>query len=598
MMNKYKLVGAFLVALFTGVEISAQTYNWSPAGPVLSAGRSRNMVVDKNNNNVLYVGSVSSGIFESTDAGANWFPLDDQGSVRNISYLAQAADGTIYAGTGEGFLRLTARQRALVGTGLYKLLSNNTLQLVMDSATLGTVITRVACHPLDANKIAVAGNKGLFVSIDGGASFTKASGAIAPTATALTVAYDGQGNLLATTTSVTTGGGVRMYRSIGGGAADFTDITPISTLLPNSNYGRIEFAVSNGNSATIYASIAKPTNPNLNTSSASLYAFFVSKDAGINWTMILEGSPQLDPLSSGGSSNSGDYAHCVLVNPLNENQVFIGSYKFYSWTKNATGPEGVGTWIRYGSELAFNSPVYLRQNIHDIKVTTSGSSISKFYFVTDAGIYRSTDFLTSFQPFFKGLSTAQYNSISIARYPKSANTSNTLTPYSGYIAGTAGNGLGFFSGNYPAVTNEFNYLSGDINGVQYSLLSPNTVFASNFTGNLYLASDILTNEPNIMQASHLASKCNSEPAITQIDFRGITNGGTTTDDIYTNNSYSVIGTPFKLWESTKTIGTPTNSWANTIDSTLFYNDSVRVLIPLTSTVETVFSINLIKPQKE
>ncbi len=601
MMNKYKLVGAFLIALLSGVEVIAQTYNWSPAGPVLSAGRSRNMVVDRNNKNVLYVGSVSSGIFKSTDAGANWAPLDDQGSIRNISYLAQAADGTIYASTGEGFLRVSARQRALIGTGLYKLLPNNTLQLVMDSSVLGTVITRIACHPSDASKIAVAGNKGLFLSSDGGTSFTKASGSIAPTATALTVSYDVQGNVYVTTTSVTTGGGVRMYKSDSGNPAGFNDITPTSSFLPNSNYGRIEFAVSSNNSSVVYASIAKPTNPGLNVSSASLYGFFVSKDGGQSWILILEGSPQLDPLSSGGSTNSGDYAHCVLINPLNDDQVFVGSYKFYLWAKNPSAAEGVGTWTRFGNELFFNTPIYLRQNIHDIKITTTGNNFDKFYFTTEAGIYRSADGLTTFQPYFKGLGTAQYNSISIGRYPKSANTNSVLTPYSNYIAATAGNGVSYFSGNYPAVTTEFNYLTGDIMNVEFSKLSPNSAFLSNSTGNLYVASDVLINEPILMQASHLGSKCNTEPSITQIDFRGITNGGTTTDDVYTNNSYSVIGTPFKLWESVKTYsimeGPLVVDKVNSIDSTIFFNDSVRVLIPLTNTIQTVFTLDLIKPQK-
>ena len=99
-MNKYNFLGALAFTAVLSSEINAQTtYSWSPAGPVLSAGRSRNMIVDKNNSNVLYVGSVSSGIFKSTDGAANWAPLNDQGTVRNISYMAQAADGTIYRRT-------------------------------------------------------------------------------------------------------------------------------------------------------------------------------------------------------------------------------------------------------------------------------------------------------------------------------------------------------------------------------------------------------------------------------------------------------------------------------------------------------------------
>ncbi len=604
MRKMYKVVGSFLLALLTVGDMFGQvtmpsTFSWSPAGPVLSAGRSRNLLIDRNNNNHLYVGSTSSGVFESNDGGANWHPLNDQGTIRNISYLAQAANGDLFASTGEGFLRLTARQKAAPGTGVYKV-SGTTFTQIVDSSVVGSVITRIACHPSISGRMAVAGNKGLFITEDG-TTFVKASGAIAPTATALTVHYDNSGNIYATATSVNTGGGVKVYKSAGGSASGFVEITPTSAMLPNSNYGRIELAIANSNNSTIYASIARPTSPNINNSSASMFAFFVSKDGGSTWTLILEASPQLDPLSNGGTINSGDYAHAVTVNPANEDQVFVAGYRFYIWTKTPNAAEGIGTWVRHGNELAFGSPIYLRHNIHDIKVINSGSAIGKVFFVTDAGVYRNVDlqsainnnFPATFQPFFKGLGTAQYNSISIQRFPKTANQSGTLQPYSGYLAGTAGNGINYFSGNYPAVSLEINDLSGDMANVEFSNISPNTAYMANTTGNMFLVSDIANNSPGTMLASHLGSKCSQEPAITQIDFRGISNGGSTTDGVYTNNSYSVIGTPFKLWENVRKQASNNAP----LDSAIFYNDSIRVLIPVTTTTETAYQVNFIKPQK-
>lgn len=590
MRNIYKLLGALAVTAVFGSEMNGQTsYTWSPAGPVLSAGRSRNMIVDKNNSDIHYVGSVSSGIFKSTNAGATWAPVNDQDQVRNISYLAQDAGGVIWAATGEGFLRATARSRAVVGSGLYKLIGSNLSQIQPASVT-GSVITRIACHGTDATKLAIAGSNGLLISTDGGASFVQATGAIPATATAQTVYYDNVGNIYATATDDPSGGGVKLYKS-NGDPAGFTVITPTNVNLPGSNYGRIELGIANSNNSTIYASVARPTNPSLNISSASLLAFFVSKDGGQNWTMILEGSPQLDPLSSGGSSNSGDYAHCVLVNPLNEDQVFIGSYKFYGWFKTQGGPANVGTWIKFGNEGAFNTPFYLRQNIHDIKITTAGTQIKAYYFITDGGIYKSSDNLTTFQPFFNGLGTAQYNSIDITRFPKSGKSGNTLSPYSSYIAATAGNGISYFSGNYPLVTSELNYLSDDFFNAVYSKFSPNTAFFTSSNGNIWIASDITANDPNPMQATHLGSQCSSAPSITDIDFRGISSGGSTTEDIYSNSSYTATGTPFKLWENTGNIAT--------IDSAIYFNDSVRVLFPLTSTLSSTssFTVSLIKPQK-
>jgi hypothetical protein len=595
MMNMYKLTGLVALTAILSGEIKAQAYTWSPAGPVLSAGRSRNMVIDRVNPNILYVGSVSSGIFTSTNSAATWVPVNDQDTVRNISYLAQGLDNTLYAATGEGFLRATAKSRAVVGSGLYKLVGSNLVQLAPASVT-GSVITRIACDPTNANNIALAGSNGLLISTNGGSTFTQAQSPVPSTATALTVYYDTQGNLYATASaSLNTGGGftyTKVYKSPGGSVSGFVDITPPQALLPDQNFGRIELGISKSNPSVVYASIAKPTTT-ANVSSASLYGFYVSKDGGSTWTMILEGSPQLDPLSNGGSVNSGDYAHCVVVNPLNEDQVFVGSYKFYSWYHTASQPADQGYWVRFGSDIFFGTPLYLRQNIHDIKVVTSGANVSAMYFITDAGVYKSTDNLTSFQLFSNGLGTAQYNSIDITRFPKTTKTTvgnqTTLAPYSGFIAATAGNGVSYFNGNYPSVTSELNYLNDDYFNAVYSKLSPNTAFFTSANSNIYVAPDITTGDPTPLIVSHLGSQCATAVDITVMDFRGIGNGNSTTDQIYANNQFNTTGTPFKLWEN---YNTPA------VDSVIFFNDSVRVLIPLTTTVGTTtsYTVSLIKPQ--
>src|SRR5688500_12778185 len=164
---------------FAGLAVLAASqsfaqFTWGPAGPIYTSGRARNMVVDRANSNTLYVGSASGGIFKSTNGGASWVPLDDQGSVRNISYMSQATDGTIFVGTGEGFLRFGQKAKAPVGTGLYKLSGNTMVQVAAASIT-GTVINRIACSPNDANKIALATEKGIMLSTDGGQTFFKAN---------------------------------------------------------------------------------------------------------------------------------------------------------------------------------------------------------------------------------------------------------------------------------------------------------------------------------------------------------------------------------------------------------------------------------------
>jgi hypothetical protein len=92
----------------TGAAFTAnsQSIEWGPAGPVYTAGRIRNMLVDANDpsGQTLYAGSSSGGVFKSVNGGSQWAPVQDQGTVKNISYMAQSASTKeIFVGTGEGF---------------------------------------------------------------------------------------------------------------------------------------------------------------------------------------------------------------------------------------------------------------------------------------------------------------------------------------------------------------------------------------------------------------------------------------------------------------------------------------------------------------
>lgn len=577
-----KLIKSLSIIALSGLTVSmdAQTLNWNPAGPIYTAGRTRNMIVDKTDasGNTLYVGSTTSGVFKSNDGGQNWFPLNDQGVTRNISYMAQAQDGTIYAGTGEGFLRTSQALKAQPGTGLYKL-TGNILTLLPGSVSTGTLINRIACDPTNAAKIAITTNLGVFYSTDSGASFTAANTGTA-TGMGQDVKFDGNGNLYFSIGAVAGSSpiGSTVWKSNGPltGTSVFSDITPVTSLLPNANYGRIELAVAPNNPNVVYASCA---NKYITKSTATLLGLFVTYDGGTNWGNILIGSSQLDPLSNGGTIASGDYAHVIVVNPSNSNQLFFGGYKFYVFTRTGGSDSSpIGTWQTAGSPFAFNSQFYLRENIHDIKIV--GSNPAKLYFITDGGIYRSTDIATasqfppSFQPFYKGLITGQFNSVSIDRFPGASSTptaaiGTTLTPYQTYIGGTAGNGLTYFSGNFPLVTKELTYQGGDIFNAEYSKILPKAAYFSSGSGSIFRSADVTTGTDNLTDYVQ----------------------NTATQNILSLNvaSYNQSGVPFKLWEYTGKGPCP--------DSLVFYNDTsiARNTIPSLTTT-TQFTFNIGRPQ--
>jgi hypothetical protein len=600
MVQKITKVLGLVALMGLNTALDAQ-YFWSPAGPVNTAGRVRNMIVDNTDpsNNTLYVGSTSSGIFKSTNGGVNWLPLDDQGSIRNISYMAQAPDGTIYAATGEGFLRAGQKSKALPGTGLYKL-AGNTLVQVVSNTVVGNEINRVAVSPNNAAHIAITTNQGVYVSTNSGSSFALANGI--PTSSLIVgqdVKFDGNGILYCSAGSavgVSTVAASRVYKSSSAALTNFTNITPTASILPDDNYGRIELAISPSNNNVIYASCAnKFDNPS--PASSSLKGLFVSYSGGTGnapWALVLQGAPHLDPLSNGGTLSSGDYAHTLLVDPTNPNQLFVGSFQTYVFTRTPGVPgdsdgSPIGIWRKLGNNFAIGSPFFLNQNVHDIKIIP-GNPL-RVFFITDAGIFRSTDLETasamippSFQPFYKGLVTGQFNSVSIQRYPIGANSTSTVngakvTPYTGFIGGTGGNGMTYFSGTYSFVTQESSYIGGEVYNAEFSKILPDAAIASSGSGILFRSTNVKSSPPartNVNRYSGILSRLAPNP-------EGFSNLNATT------------GTPFKLWEYYG------QSKFSCPDSIYFYNDTIRFqsgveTLELLNTTST-FSFTAVRPNK-
>jgi len=603
------LFGTLALVVASQLMEAQTSFDWKLAGPLYTAGRIRNMVVDKNDasGKTLYCGSTSSGVFTSTNGGVRWFPINDQSKIRNISYLAQDINGNIWAATGEGFLRYGQKAKAQRGTGLYKLnLSTKSLIQVKDSIALGAVINRIACSPANANNIALASNLGVLISKDGGQSFNLASGITtsANVVFGLDVKFDNNGVLYCSVGNERGGTGVnaafesassKIYKSTDASLTSFTNITPISNVLTDSNYGRIELAIAPSNNNVIYASCAnkntsQPTGAQA-ANSASLKGIFVSYDAGATWGLLAQGSPALDPLSNGGSLATGDYAHCLLVDPTNADRLYIGGYRFYMYTRTSgTNANPIGSWLNIGQYFFSTSPSYLHENIHDIKII-SGSP-AKFYFITDAGIYRSSDMTTavvgvippSFQPFYSGLVTGQFNSVSIERFPVSLNGStatngSSVTPLSGFIGGTGANGFTYYSGRDTLVTQETSYLSGDVYNAEYSKILDGTAFLTVGSGGFYRTANVKSTSPNL------------------VDFNAYTGSGISSlapdARTFINSGFST-GTPFKLWENYGQV-------PNSPDKAVFYNDSLRVQYSISgvSTLTTItnFTFSASRPNK-
>lgn len=148
--------------------------DWVEIGPDNFGGRTRAILFDNQDAeaNTIYAGSVSGGIWKSTNIGSSWNQVNTSNGTAclSVSCMTQATDGTIYAGTGEGF---TAQDYSefggIVGSGLYKSTDGNNFELVLGTKPVITqendtvdwaYINEIAVDK-NTNRIYAATNTGL-----------------------------------------------------------------------------------------------------------------------------------------------------------------------------------------------------------------------------------------------------------------------------------------------------------------------------------------------------------------------------------------------------------------------------------------------------
>jgi photosystem II stability/assembly factor-like uncharacterized protein len=98
---------------------------WTNRGPYNVGGRTRAAAVDVSNENVLFAGGVSGGLWRSTDAGKSWSKITPTNQFLSISSIAQdtrtGKTNTWYYGTGEAYGNSASGSGAyFYGNGLYK----------------------------------------------------------------------------------------------------------------------------------------------------------------------------------------------------------------------------------------------------------------------------------------------------------------------------------------------------------------------------------------------------------------------------------------------------------------------------------------------
>lgn len=390
---------------------------WSPLGPGNIGGRIRSIIVHPTNGNTILIGSVSGGIWKTTDGGTTWKPKTDTLDILSINTIAldPTNSSVVYAGAGEGW----ANYDAVYGGGIYKstdfgdtwaLLSSttgtalanfrNVMKLAFDPT--GNVYAATKDYSYKYGPGAYTASGGLFKSTNGGTLWTKIS------STTFATNYFNPCDVIPISSSVivyavgangSTPGGI--YRTTNGGA----NWSQVVSNLPTAGYRRIAMASDPGNSNNLFA-VFESTDLTA-SGDAGLKGIYKSTDAGVNWAKLTS-PPKIT--STGNMSymrDQGWYDNVIAVDPNNANNIYVGGVDLM---KSANGG---ASW----SQLTYWDSYYGTPAVHadHHSIAFDKNNANTVFSGNDGGIYKSTDGGAAWTMLNNGLEITQFYSGAVSR---------------------------------------------------------------------------------------------------------------------------------------------------------------------------------------
>ncbi|MEO0972971.1 MAG: glycosyl hydrolase, partial [Pseudomonadota bacterium] len=254
-------------------------------GPAFMSGRIADIAMHPQDESTWYVGVGSGGVWKTTNAGTTWTPIFDDQSSYSIGALAidPSAPDTIWVGTGEA----VDGRHVGFGDGIYRSRDGGKSWENLGLAA-SEHIARIIVHPTNSDVVYVAakgplwssgGDRGLFMTEDGGTTWTNVLSAGPYTGVNEVVMHPDQPKVLyasthqrARTVAALINGGpeTAIYKSTDGGKA----WRKLSTGLPSEDMGRVGLAISPQRPEVVYATIELAQRKG---------GFYRSADGGETW---------------------------------------------------------------------------------------------------------------------------------------------------------------------------------------------------------------------------------------------------------------------------------------------------------------------------
>ena len=360
---------AWLVATKNSQSRNSEGLNWSSLGPDNYGSLTRGIVYDKNyaTNNTIYIGIMGGGIFKSVNGGITWRTLNNN---LMVSCMAQAENGDIYIGTGDGRsahdnngLSVLNYATSFVGGGLYK--------YTPDEDTVAEVITGtegwefVNDIAVNGNNVYAATNKGLFV-YDGNESKTIID----------TVAYSVEVTPNGTVLAVI-GNDVCIFRN---GEKEVLTNDQTDKLPTSDTYKMIAVSPTDDN----YMYVSYLSKNNVGTGN-----IYMTSDQGTTWQIAYKSTEMYNIYGS-----RGLFDNAMVVYPNNPRKLLIGGLNL--WVMRDEFGEGIfriecisdggGTQISQSGGAFFYNYKYVHSGIQAI--TFNPNNPNEFFVGTEGGVFK------------------------------------------------------------------------------------------------------------------------------------------------------------------------------------------------------------------
>ena len=372
---------------------------WAEQGPDNFGGRTRAICVNRMNEEHVYAGSVSGGLFETFDGGDNWQRVPDWDAFMYISAIVQTNDGNVFVGTGDG--GPFSEPFSVGGKGVYYKNPNDpnsVWTLVPGSETWN--VNELATNRVN-NKLYIAGASPVGLRVwdiaTGGTPADLNAGT--GSCNEVEVSEDGQVILCRFGTNQASGAfssqdGGNNFESVHGSAAQGK--------VPAGAGGRFEMTISKERVNGEYVCYINGTN-------GTTAGVFRSSNSGVTWAQIAPGSTGIDSPVNFYGQNQGIYNSTNAVDPTNPNRLLVGGLDIHEWTL-ATNEPVTGGWAQLSLWfLPQNAPLYVHADNHRIVFDSN----NKMYIGNDGGIGISENIGNTFFPANRGYSTIQFYSISV-----------------------------------------------------------------------------------------------------------------------------------------------------------------------------------------